>query len=362
MATVNLDIQIIVIEWVYRSSQHATIDYPTPIDYPTLRACALVCRAWTPIAQRLLFRRLPQFQFNSPGLRLLRTLRATPHLAAYVHSITLTMRPLFTDYKRDGDYEYAVLELCTNIVGITFRPGVLNDLRVAHLQAMSVRPVFLSVLGDVAFVDRIINLWPSVRSVDIVMWRTKNVNVDALRMPRALQTLAAPAAWIVANRRSAPTAEHVAPAMHDLELLLHVNWADAELCATLFQSGMLAQLRTLVVGTRSADVLPPAMLEAAAGLETLVLTRLPKEAYVLPPGLRHLGYHFHGREEEWVSRARLLLDAARAVAGLRLVTATRWSSRAVLEEFEMACRDGGVEFVVYDDPGCFRRPRHVDWI
>ncbi|KAI0045578.1 hypothetical protein FA95DRAFT_1607616 [Auriscalpium vulgare] len=280
--------------------------------------------------------------------------------------MTVTMRHLFNpaEYKDDGEDEYAVLELCKNIVGITLKATVIFNLRLApeaRLQAMSVRPVFLSVLGDVSFVDRIINLWPSVRSIDLLMWRTKNVNVNALRMPSALQTLATPA-WIVANRRSAPTAEHAAPAVHDLELLQHVDWTDTELCAALVQSGMLAQLRTLVVGIPATDALPPAVLEAVPGLETLVLARLPKEAYVLPPGLRHLGYHFYGREEERVAHARLLLDAARALAGLRLITATRRSSLAVLEEFKMACRDGRVEFAVYDNPGCFRRPRNVDWI
>ncbi|KAI0041762.1 hypothetical protein FA95DRAFT_653484 [Auriscalpium vulgare] len=68
-----------VIEWVYRSSQHAIIDYHT------LLVCALVCRAWTPIAQRLLFRRIPEYYFPTSNITLLpRTLRASPHLASHV--------------------------------------------------------------------------------------------------------------------------------------------------------------------------------------------------------------------------------------------------------------------------------------
>ncbi|KAI0037277.1 hypothetical protein FA95DRAFT_1614406, partial [Auriscalpium vulgare] len=111
----------------------------------------------------------------------------------------------------------------------------------------------------------------------------------------------------------------------------------------------------------------------------LVLDILPSTAYVLPINLRHLGYHFHGiyhDQEEGVRRLLyallrnheraynlpILLDAARALPKLNLFTATRYSSQAVLEEIERWCREGGVEFVVHPEPGCFRRPRHVDWI
>ncbi|KAI0040253.1 hypothetical protein FA95DRAFT_1611948 [Auriscalpium vulgare] len=103
------------------------------------------------------------------------------------------------------------------------------QLAVARLQAMSVRPVFLSVLGDCALVNHVINIWPSIRIVDLILRGTDSSNEIAL--PRELQTLATS----VPNRR-------MAPALHDLELLeplSDLDLADAAPCATLVQSGLL---------------------------------------------------------------------------------------------------------------------------
>ncbi|KAI0043696.1 hypothetical protein FA95DRAFT_1609143, partial [Auriscalpium vulgare] len=121
MATYPLEIHIAVIEWVYRSSQHAAIDYPT------LRACALVCRAWTFFAQRLLFRRVPVPKTKLMKLdsiimaRFVGTLRTAPHLAAHVRSFIFE---LANSHPGPGvsDDTMEALALCTNIEGIVIDP------------------------------------------------------------------------------------------------------------------------------------------------------------------------------------------------------------------------------------------------
>ncbi|KAI0045558.1 hypothetical protein FA95DRAFT_1573720 [Auriscalpium vulgare] len=300
--SVPLDVLIIIIEWVYRSSQHNTIDYST----------------------------LP------------------PHLVAYVRSMSLVLAG-----KKGNDVD--VLELCTNVVGISIaitgdyftsdRYSHHNERAfVARLQAIPVRPIYLRIMGNSGLANQIINIWPSIRAIS---WYTDGSAI----LPHTLQIFEA-CPWNISTPISLRPMAVGAPALCDLELH-KADWTEARQWVSVFPSRTLAQLRTLVLGYGS-DVPPRALLEALPRLETLVLTRLPEQDYALPLALGHLGYHFHGGREERVAHARLLLDAARALTGLRLVTATRWSSQEVLEELERACRDRGVDFRVYDEPGCFQ--------
>ncbi|KAI0041765.1 hypothetical protein FA95DRAFT_653497 [Auriscalpium vulgare] len=366
MGTTPLDIQAIVLGEVYRSSQHAAIDYPT------LRACALVCRNWTPIAQRLLLRRAPYPSIHVSNPRnhvktalFLRTLRAAPMLATHVRVVTLYIQPLHVD----DDNTFEVLKLCTNLNGIYLNGidvdsmdvrgiscmGVLPKPFLARLEAIPIRPTFLSVAGSSAVVDRVINIWPSVRTLDVLSWWSTPSEQPQVRMPRALHSLEV-SARTVRRHWSAPTA--VAPALRDAELQ-GTDWNNAALSAALVTSGILTQLRTLVV-----DHVPSrAVSEMLAGLETLVLASLPHRICTLPRGLWHLGYHLQDAGyDDQVVHARLLLDAARTLPKLRLVTATRRSSPEVLEEFERVCRARRFDFAMYVDPKCFPRPRNVDWI
>ncbi|KAI0038579.1 hypothetical protein FA95DRAFT_1613271 [Auriscalpium vulgare] len=354
MATIFFDVQVMIIDWVYRSSQQHSIDYET------LHACALVCQSWTPVAQRLLFRRISVFllQYFKHGAEsivlLLRTLRAAPHLAAHIRSITLDVKPFHRNPAFDNN-TISLLELCTNIDGIELEPDIGfnagQDTFVARLLAVPVHPVFLRVSGDAALVDSVINNWPSVRVIQVRIWPTN----EAMRIPSSLHALTAP----VSQRWKTPRA--MLPALRALELL-DIKWTDTAQCTALVAPGVLPQLRTLsVLGGPYAP--PREFTDALAGLETLILSTLPEKACVLPPGLWHLGYHSHdlGRTDQ-VAGAQLLLNAARALPNLRLVTVTRQSSVEVLEAFEGVCLDCGVDFAVYERPECFPLPRHVDWI
>ncbi|KAI0045467.1 hypothetical protein FA95DRAFT_1680462 [Auriscalpium vulgare] len=358
MAIVPLDVQAIIVEWVYRSSQHSSIDYPT------LLACAIVCRAWTSLAQRLLFRRAPYASIyysdprnNATTTPFLRTLRAAPHLAAHVRFITLYIHPLYID-----DNIFEVFKLCTNGSGIYVH--ISEDHRtepfLARLATTPMRPIFVSVDGNPKFADSVINMWPSLRALDMFMWSSpaQMSEPPTGRMPHALYSLKTNAENVHCHW-STPTA--VAPALRHLDLE-DADWDSEVQCAALVASGMLAQLHTLVLG--SVGVPPQSMLEALAGLKTLVIGKLPEAACALPQGIWHLGYHYDHYNDlrDEVAHAQLLLDAARGLSKLRLVTVTRKSSKKVLQEFERACRNRGVDFVVYEEPACFPRPGNVDWI
>ncbi|KAI0045585.1 hypothetical protein FA95DRAFT_1607624 [Auriscalpium vulgare] len=361
MATTPLDIHVVIIEWVYRSSQHAAIDYPT------LRACALVCRAWTPIAQRLLFRRVPvpKGQLLTSGSnvmpRLVRTLRTAAHLAAHVRSFNIELATVTFNVRPEASVDaLEALALCTNVDGVTIDLFGATAAFIAYLDTLPVRPSYLSVSGRDREVDHVIQLWPSVHVLDMASFPTEDIHV---RMPHQLQALATST---LNMRKYCCAPNTVVPAgLQDLELNCH-GGLFSPTSAALVASGLAAQLRSLYLFGHGAEVLPPAVLEKLAVLESLVLDCLPTEvsgiASGLPKNLRHFGYHFHDIGHERSEKLQILLDAARALPKLDLFTATRDSSQEVLEEIERWCREGGVELVVYPELGCFRRPRHVDWI
>ncbi|KAI0043721.1 hypothetical protein FA95DRAFT_1681727, partial [Auriscalpium vulgare] len=81
---VPYDIQMKIIDWVYRYFQHGLVDFRT------LRACSLVCKAWTRPSQRFLFRKTPSI-LNPPFGRLLSAMRTNPDLKTYVRKVSLSM-------------------------------------------------------------------------------------------------------------------------------------------------------------------------------------------------------------------------------------------------------------------------------
>ncbi|KAI0045465.1 hypothetical protein FA95DRAFT_123791 [Auriscalpium vulgare] len=238
---VPLEVQLMVVEWVYRSSQHGTIDYPT------LRACALVCRSWTPVAQRLLFRRVPVPKpyaevYDIPKItidRLLRTLRAAPYLAAHVRSLICnSAAESNADAEQDSDFgdgDVAVLALCTDVASIIFLESVSPAL-VSHLPTLSVRPVFIYVFGETSLVNRVIDIWPSVRVLDVDGWHAGSIS---LHVPSAIQALSCYTPVLTWNYWSGSGPAPPVPSLHDL----HLRLIDSRLKADMdgVPSSVLAQ-------------------------------------------------------------------------------------------------------------------------
>ncbi|KAI0037625.1 hypothetical protein FA95DRAFT_1578713 [Auriscalpium vulgare] len=181
-------------------------------------------------------------------------------------------------------------------------------------------------------------------------------------MPRTLQSLSVHVFPAHPGQRWETPSAAMLPALRDLELD-NFDWTNTAQFEALIESGVLPQLRTLSLLLRGPYAPPRAFTDALAGLETLIISTLPEKACVLPPGLWHLGFHNrYFSYENQVARAQLLLDAARALPKLRLVTATRLLDEEVLDAFKRACRDYKVDFAVYEKLECFPRPQHVDWI
>ncbi|KAI0042118.1 hypothetical protein FA95DRAFT_1610460 [Auriscalpium vulgare] len=364
MATIALDIQAIVVDWVYRLSQHEW-----EVDYDTLLACALVCRAWRPIAQRLLFRRIPRDPREPTDVRrppslllLLHILRAHPHLAVHARSIRLTLdSEARIDPDPDSDpVDVALLKACPQVarIIITEFDDSLTPTLEARLRAIPVYPESLALSGKHEMINRVLQIWPNVRTLDIGQpFTLYNDDPPLIRIPGAVQSLSFPAnspsEWI------SETADDL-PALRSLDLM-HPLWSDGDWCRRLCASGLLKRLRTLVLIGR----LPPSeILEQLEQLESLVFDELPDQGISLPRTLQHVGYHCGS--QPWNAppkEATILVAALRALDGLQLVTVTRSDLPAEIQSTLMeACREMDVEFVTFETMEHFPRPVYVDWI
>ncbi|KAI0045579.1 hypothetical protein FA95DRAFT_1607617 [Auriscalpium vulgare] len=260
--------------------------------------------------------------------RFVRTLRTAPHLAGHVRSFYCELgsfkhKPIYSDDAMEA------LSLCRNVDGITISLFGATAALLAHLDTLPVRPSFLSIAGLASTVDHVIQLWPSIRVLE--MGTVLNSSDTHVRMSRELQALSA-GTRDLRIYCCAPTT--VIPAgLQDLELICHEKLFRPTLAA-LVSAGMAAQLRSLYLFGYWARVPPPAVLEKLAALESFVLDSLPTEASGLPQNLCHLGYHFHGIGDEPSEKLQILLEAARTLPKLNLITATRQSSPEVLEDLE----------------------------
>ncbi|KAI0042178.1 hypothetical protein FA95DRAFT_1564592 [Auriscalpium vulgare] len=343
------EIQHTIVEWVYRSSQHDAIDYAT------LRACALVCRGWSPLAQRLLVRRVPCNMRNSHRdlPKLLRTLRANPHLAAHVRCINLVINAA----SRMGDSGLTLLELCPGVEAIFFGEIIdtVDSVLEARLRALPLRPVHLKLFGQNTAVNRIVNLWPNVRTLDLSVCAAGRwpPNLE-LCLPQSVQALRLHSL----QNQCFPSHEADLPLLRDLDIRSPL-WTDSQWCERLLASGMLPRVHNLTI---TGEFPPPNILEQLEQLKVLIFNTLPTQDVSLPTTLRHVGYHCEIRGQKQAHEATFLQIALGALEGLQLVTCARYSSAAQLAALEGACRGRGAEFKTYEDPRCIPTSWDVGWI
>ncbi|KAI0041758.1 hypothetical protein FA95DRAFT_1598804 [Auriscalpium vulgare] len=343
MANIPLELQLHIIESIYQMSQWKAVDYTS------LRACALVCSAWTPTAQRLLFRRVPSpaIPFDRDRLDtiplLIRTLRAKPQLSANVRSIYGTLWSTLPDVT-DSDMaaQVALLELCTDVEGISLVDPVVSTALPpaleARLRAIALHPTSLRVqAGDPVFVGRLARMWPSLCALDL---GTTTHDFDAAEVEEEEEDGAHHGAnvWLPPPRIN-PTG------LRDVQLR-YPAWHDPW-CLHLRTSGLLHGIRTLRI---QGSFPPQDVLDRVAQLDSLVFSQLPQEDIVLPQRLQQVGYHPRFTVWEQEVDTFFVIAALRVLENLQLVTAARVASSAQLEALEEVCRDRGVEFEVYHDP------------
>ncbi|KAI0051936.1 hypothetical protein FA95DRAFT_1602180 [Auriscalpium vulgare] len=353
MATeLPLDVQILIIEWLFRSSQHALIDYAT------LRACAIVCRAWTPVAQRLLFRRLRCLGLQDPQSRirlLVDTLRTRLHLAAHVRYIEVA----WPSYPRDfGDVCLHLLELCRQVEAISFWLSNHNNKPLsadldAHLRAIQLRPMVLEMIGlDDTVCRTIVNIFPGARVLVFNVRQRYDGPYECL-LPSTVEALEIPADSL----RQCLSLSEPLPALRHLSLLLP-DWSDKALCEHLNYPGLLQQLQSLQI---KGNFPPEEILKPLVQLRTLIVEELPRKPVTLPPSLRHIGYHAWWNAAPG-ALAELAVDPLRALPELQLVTVTRAVKPHVRLALEEMCRENGVHLGTYEMPFFFRKQKHIDWI
>ncbi|KAI0049152.1 hypothetical protein FA95DRAFT_951270 [Auriscalpium vulgare] len=357
MAKLPLELQIAIIECVYRLSQAEAVDYAT------LCACALVCRAWTPIAQRLLFRRVPSADLQFDGSHalplLLRTLRTSPHLSAAVRSIFLSV--FLANATSDISDDVEILELCPHVQNIIAQdildgPAMFPALE-ARLCAIKLRSVALRTWGDPSFAGLFLRAWPDLHTLDLEGMYPSEAPDALISASGALQVLSLNAEhvpWALAQKNDFT-------ALRDFELL-GPTWYEDGWIQQLLGSGIFRGILTL----RLDGSFPPQdVLDRIVRLESLVFNELPAKDVVLPKSLRHVGYHpwNTSNSPEGVKVASYVVAGLRALADLKLVTATRLAQPAQLTALEDVCRDRGVEFETYQTPHHSANPRwDVDWI
>ncbi|KAI0042182.1 hypothetical protein FA95DRAFT_610973 [Auriscalpium vulgare] len=343
MAFFPLELQVTVVEWVYRHSQSQS-----DIDYITLRACALVCRAWRPIAQRLLFRRVPRQMWHMDESRfyvsmLIDILRTRPHLAAHVRSIYLAPDPV----------DIALLELCPHVAGITV--DIVEDNELSRMRSLAIpqdwtqHVQYFNVIDFTDGIASIWKMWPGLRAIDIGVFMSPDT---LIRVPSGVTALCFPSqvmSWIDSPHDSLS-------ALRDLELY-EPKFPD--LCA----SGLLPQLRTLVL---HGPLPRTEVLEQLQQLESLVFNDLPVHDISLPRALRHVGYHYEPNSYYAAPSQKdvsFFVAALRVLDDIELVTVTRLNLLAKTQlALREACREMDVEFLTYETPLHFARPRCVDWI
>ncbi|KAI0041142.1 hypothetical protein FA95DRAFT_768736 [Auriscalpium vulgare] len=341
-----LDVHILIIEWIFRLSQHIIIDHTT------LRACALVCRAWTPTAQRLLFRRIRCTSLDDSQCNiqlLVSTLSIRPHLAAHVRYIYVTWP---TDPPEYVDVCLRLLELCRHVEGVSFlKWGAYNFTTLstgldARLHAIQLRPVLLDVDGilDYTISSSIARMCPGPR----VLVLTANYDYP---LPPTLEALE-----ILADRaHGCLSRSHPLPALRYL-CLISPSWPGT-LDRHLNSTGILPHLQSLQI---QGIFPPPEVLNQLAQLRTLVVSELPGQHVDLPPSLRYFGYHAWGASPD--ARSELAAGMLHALPGLQLVTVTRGVEQHVRIALERMCHDRAVDFGIYETPFHFQEPRHIDWI
>ncbi|KAI0051983.1 hypothetical protein FA95DRAFT_1602218 [Auriscalpium vulgare] len=355
MANSPLEVQMLIMEWVYRLSQSKKIDYAT------LRACALVCHAWTPTAQRLLFRRVPHAQStdsrqNPDAIPLLiRTLRNNPYLSTAVRSISIKVDiDEVTSELSDG---VALLELCPHVQGIEIEDFMNTDVMYpaleARLRAIQLHPVFLYPYGRPSFVALLLRTWPNLRVLHVIGW----VN-DALPPISATGTLQALIflEWECIEWLLPPGNDFTA--LRDLELI-EPFWHD-DGWQQLQITSVLSRLYTL----RVSGLFPPQeFLEHLKDLESLTFTDLPQEDITLPPRLRYVGYHRDVWDSNTDGSMECMIAALRPLAHLQLVTTTRGATEAQIKALAEVCRDRAVALEIRQTTRDFPYPRwDIDWI
>ncbi|KAI0040254.1 hypothetical protein FA95DRAFT_1611949 [Auriscalpium vulgare] len=334
------DVHVEILDWVYRSSQHLKVDYEA------FRACALVCKAWTAPAQRLLFRVI-----YSPNLTpaLLDALQHNALLGTYVRFIEISIcGSTLSTWPFTNDAEFALLALCPKLSALSLHViGEPFD-TISLVERMRGLCPLLKHLE--LHVDQLqctvpfVGLWPDLQSIKLYN-PLDQPGVSGTTPPLKTPGRAAvdlrfhdTARWLL---EAADTS-----ALRELEVS-EAYWGNPLYLGAFKGTPALKNLTSLLLDR----ALPPQdVIDCLVRLETLVFALYPPEDVVLPRTLRHVGYHATTRNDFWRDPIPYLLRALQGLPVLSLLTVTRELIWKDLERLERACEDMHVDFELYRDP------------
>ncbi|KAI0049160.1 hypothetical protein FA95DRAFT_951920 [Auriscalpium vulgare] len=348
------DVQVAIIDWVYRASQH------TAIDRKTLLACSLVCKAWAPHAQRLLFRRLAHFDSSIPWERrsqCWRTISENPVLGTYVRSVKFFSHPDDTAAAIN-----ALLPFCPNISRLRVFVFQAEDREIPilldNLSTLRLHPTHLELSGIDACFAPFLDRFPDLQCLDVTFGLYRQ-QATLRKTPRAVRIPWGSLAWPCVFSSTTDVS-----ALRELTVL-RVKWDDPS-CLDDFTSTRAHVLENLSTLVLDGELPPQAVLDRCPRLETLIFEACPAVSPTLPATLRHVGYHAYerpGMPPLVVNATNIqhLVHALYAVPDLRLVTATRCLSNETLDMLESGCRRPGVDFATYGDAHVFEVSHRRLW-
>ncbi|KAI0046956.1 hypothetical protein FA95DRAFT_1291786 [Auriscalpium vulgare] len=358
------DIHMSVIEAVYRSSQSHFIDYTT------LRACALVCRAWAPIAQRLLFRRgLQHWDYWYPEDRapqlFLDALAQNPSLGAHVRSLTFFVVSRARSPLPTVEGFIAVLQRCPNLARLTFRAD--REFAVKELERIRDLKLNVKVLLSAVWTGRanmqLLALWSgSIRYTSVCVTHEKPL--EAGPPPPLLQGEVPITLHGIDIQKNLglrmidvlfPSLDHRAPELRYLK-------ADGLCAASLDQIDVIATNATFFRTVVGVNHLPEGVFALMTGLEEVILLQTPRPTLKLPRSIRHLGLHPTSGDHMMHCEVERIFDFMRNLPELQLVSLTRLVEQWTIDLFRDTCAEMGIDLIVYEDWQSFHRPEYVDWI
>jgi len=373
-------------------------------DFGTLTASCLVCKAWQPPAQALLFRDIPISLCHRRRSLLIRSLSDRPDLGRHIRSFGMEIsnapvswgpdhvpKACSTRYRRTISEFIRVLIRAPNLTRLIIDiDGEFDDAHVSDLLSVDLR--HLEILNwegrpTSSALYLLLALWPSIRHL-----RIDNLYLDPLpedSRPLSFRSLC------MRDDLSEGFIRWLLPKEDDDEPLreLHIEsspWEDddethreshVESSPSYCALKDVVQPHAYTLHVLTVDRIPPqSFLDALAVLKELTFCELPSSPFELPRSLQRVMYHAKGQqrhhpanagghhattraeegdEHKGADQARFLVKALKDLPHLSSFSATRQTPTKVLDSVQKFCREAGVEFFVCDSTAVYSHWRSL---
>ncbi|KAI0061942.1 hypothetical protein BV25DRAFT_1826230, partial [Artomyces pyxidatus] len=342
------DVHAAILEWVYRQGHY---DGGGDGGRKTLGAAALVCTAWTSIAQRLLFRELPSIFSAQAASNLVALFHAKPALGSYIRRLSISVIPCLQRHSPITFTQFvAIFSYCRGIESLHLMCELENELTPSELEQIRALDLHITVLSCHTItreIFQIATLWPiqyMVCGMDRQYGRPPGYTLPGDRAPFSLRGL------ILKNHVNTSLVPWLLPADPRSPLQeLEINELLEEDPYHILPHA--PTIRSLVLNTSPTQ----SVLSRFTGLEEYCIRYYSRKPLRLPPKVWHIGLHgpgsiVIGSERQYTRELQSTLDIISNTPALRLVTAHALMNRKMTEALGAKCREMGVEFRRYLNP------------